>query len=320
MDKAKGIKLETQYFTLYELAEGIYAAIEKENSTGSNAGIIDLGDSTVIFDTFLNIDAARELKKASEMLTKRKTRYIINSHGHTDHFVGNCLFAEEAAAIISTEAVRDIIEKGRQAYEAEKDQYLPRIKEIYTTLKSNSHTENKSDLYNELQFLESLTKPGVELRAPNTVIETEMTMYGSKRTLHLKTFGTAHSPGDMIAYLPEDKICFMGDLLSNHGHAWLGSGSPEHFIEALEEISKYDIESFIPGHGALSKREDVLAQIQYINEMLHLVKTKNSLNIEGYSINDLSPMFREWKSLCFSWNINFLVERMKKENTEEASA
>lgn len=312
MEETKKIELETPYFTLYELAEGVYAAIEKENNAGSNAGIIDLGDRTVVFDTFLNIDAARELKKASEMLTRRKASYVINSHSHTDHFVGNCLFPE-ASAIISTDTARDIIVFANQEFEKEKDQYSPRIKEIYAALKAGVSGNEKSDLNNELQFLESLVKPGVELHAPNATIKSEMILHGSKRSLHLKSFDKAHSPGDMIAYLPDDKICFMGDLLSNHGHAWLGSGSPEQFIEALEEILRYEISDYVPGHGALSGREDVLAQIQYINEMLHLVKKKNSMDVGDYSVNDLSPMFREWRSLCFTWNINFLIERMKKQ-------
>lgn len=311
MEDSRKVKLETQHFTLFELADGVYAAIEKENKTGSNAGIIDLGDSTVIFDTFLNLDAAKELNIAAQQLTGRAASYIINSHGHTDHFVGNCLFSK-TAAIISTEQVRDIIAKGRMEFEAEKDQYPPRIREIYAELKSGKPIDNKANLYNELQFLENLAKPGVELSVPDVTIKTEMILHGSKRSLHLKTFDMAHSPGDMIGYLPEDKICFMGDLLSNNGHAWLGSGSPEGFIEALEEILKYHICDFVPGHGALSGRADVLAQIQYINEMIHLVKNKDSNQVEDYSINDLSPMFREWRSLCFSWNINFLIEKMKK--------
>lgn len=315
MESAKKIRLETQHFTLFELADGVYAAIEKEHNTGSNAGIIDLGDCTVIFDTFLNIDAARELKRAAEQLTGRMASYVINSHSHTDHFIGNCIFSERTA-IVSTKPVREAIAKAREEFAAEKDQYAPRVKEIEDALKLEA-AGNIQDLHNELLFLKNLIKRDVEIRVPNATIEKEMVLHGSKRSLHLKTFDIAHSPGDMIAYLPDDKICFMGDLLSNKGHAWLGSGNPERFIEVLGELLDFDICDFIPGHGELSTRVDVLAQVQYINEMIHLVKKKGSLKVEDYSVTDLSPMFREWRSLCFSWNINFLIERMKKPAAEE---
>lgn len=319
MEDLKKVKLETQHFILFELKDGVYAAIEKEYNTGSNAGIIDLGDNTVIFDTFLNIDAANELKRAAEQLTGRMTSYVINSHSHTDHFIGNCLFSERTS-IISTKPVRDTIAQAKQEFATEKSQYAPRVKEIEAALNSGEKVSNLQDLNNELLFLKNLTKRGVDIRIPNVTVEKEMVLYGCKRNLHLKAFDMAHSPGDMIAYLPDEKICFMGDLLSNHGHAWLGSGNPEGFLEALDEILRYDIIDFIPGHGALSLRIDVLSQIQYINEMIHLVKKKKSFNVEDYSINDLSPMFREWRSLCFTWNINFLIERMKKNGAEEQSA
>lgn len=51
------VKFNSENFSVLELTEGVYAAIEKGNNTGSNAGIIDLGNYTVVFDTFLNIDA-----------------------------------------------------------------------------------------------------------------------------------------------------------------------------------------------------------------------------------------------------------------------
>jgi hypothetical protein len=83
-------------------------------------------------------------------------------------------------------------------------------------------------------------------------------------------------------------------------------------IDALVDLLKYDIKYFVPGHGRLSTKEDVLSEIRYLNEIIELVKDKNSLNEKDYSIDELSPMFREWKSLCFQWNIKYLVDRMKK--------
>ncbi|MGZ4123740.1 MAG: MBL fold metallo-hydrolase, partial [Tumebacillaceae bacterium] len=75
----------SEYFTLQQVADGVYAAISKEG-TGSwaNAGIIDLGDQTLIFDTFATPKAAEDLRKAAELLTGRSTCIVINSHDHID--------------------------------------------------------------------------------------------------------------------------------------------------------------------------------------------------------------------------------------------
>lgn len=58
-----------RHFQLEQLAEGVYAAISI-NGTGSmsNAGIVDLGETTLIFDTFATPQAAQDLRKAAEEL------------------------------------------------------------------------------------------------------------------------------------------------------------------------------------------------------------------------------------------------------------
>ena len=66
---------EYQHFTLHELAPGVFMA---QAVTGrgavSNAGIIDLGDQTVVFDTFMTHPAGSELREAALSLTGREPR------------------------------------------------------------------------------------------------------------------------------------------------------------------------------------------------------------------------------------------------------
>jgi glyoxylase-like metal-dependent hydrolase (beta-lactamase superfamily II) len=154
----------------------------------------------------------------------------------------------------------------------------------------------------------------VEIRLPDLTVDEEIVLHGNKRSVKLLQYETAHSSGDIIAYLPDDKVCFMGDLLFTESHPWFGSGNPEKLENALEEILKFDIDYYVPGHGRLSMKEDVLLQMQYINEITELVEKKKSLDVKDYSTEELSPIFKNWKSLCFSWNIKYLIERIQKEN------
>lgn len=310
MEVIKVINFDSENFVLTELSQGVFAAIEKGDNTGSNAGIIDQGESTVIFDTFLNIDAAMELKRAAKELTGREPAFVINSHSHTDHIIGNCIFSN-STPIISSKKVREMIAVSHKEFQEEKVQYAPRIEEIHEILNKDEDCPELADLNNELNFLINLVKPGVEIRVPDMTIESETTLYGSKRKVQLVPFASAHSTGDTIAYLPDDKICFTGDILFSEYQPWFGSGNPEQLISILEGLLKLDIEYFVPGHGRISTKDDVAMQIQYINEMLRLVDSKKSLNVKDYCIEELSPVFRGWRGLCFSWNINFLVERLK---------
>lgn len=310
MKNVKDVKFASENFTVLELSEGVYAVIEKRKNTGSNAGIIDLGNHTVVFDTFLNIDASRELKKASEELTGKKASFIINSHSHTDHIIGNCLFPDNSV-IVSSKKVREMIEVSRKEFEGEKDQYYPRVEEVERLINTVEDSAELEDLKNELLFLKNLVKPGLKIRVPDLTIDKETIIHGSKRSLQLIQYDTAHSSGDIIAYLPDDKVCFVGDLLFTESHPWFGSGNPEKLMNALEDILQFDIKYFVPGHGRLSTKEDVLLEMQYINEITQLVQRKKSLDEKDYRADELSPAFKEWKSLCFPWNIKYLIERMQ---------
>ena len=311
MIKVKEVNFKTENFSLLEIAEGVYAAIEKGDNTGSNAGFIDLGNYTVVFDTFLNIDASRELMEASEQFTGRKASFVINSHSHTDHIVGNSLFPA-STVVISSKKVREMIEFTGSAFEKEKDEYKPRIIEVEGLLNTVLDDRELKNLNNELNFLRNLVKPGVKIRVPDLTFESEVVIHGSKRSLKLVQCDIAHSPGDLWGYIPEEKICFAGDLLFADYQPWFGSGNPEKLIETLEELLKYDIECIVPGHGRLSTKEDILLQIQYLKEMLHLVEGKKSNNLEDYSVEELSPVFRQWRGLCFHWNIRYLINRINK--------
>jgi len=84
----------SEHFQLERLADGVYAAIDIEGQAAhSNAGIVDLGDRTLIFDAFLTPTAAEDLRAAAEHLTGRAATTVVNSHTHTDHCLGNQVFA-----------------------------------------------------------------------------------------------------------------------------------------------------------------------------------------------------------------------------------
>jgi len=93
---------ESKHFKLEKLADGVYATIHKIGGHAiCNAGIIDLGGKTVIFDTFLSPTAAKELLKIVKELKLSPIAYVVNSHYHNDHIRGNQVFGDNVI-IIST--------------------------------------------------------------------------------------------------------------------------------------------------------------------------------------------------------------------------
>ena len=99
--------VDSAFFTLYKLSSHCYAAIEKKGATtGSNAGFVDLGDKVVVFDTFVNVNAAKDLLQCVKKVTNKKPSFIVNSHYHLDHCGGNEVFN---SPIIATKSIREKI-------------------------------------------------------------------------------------------------------------------------------------------------------------------------------------------------------------------
>src|ERR1051326_5099847 len=100
---AQNSKIVSKHFTIQQLKPGVWAVINKDETGYAicNAGIIDLGDKTIVFDAFISPLAADDLKKAAEQLTHRPVTFLINSHFHDDHIRGDQVFVP-GAHIIST--------------------------------------------------------------------------------------------------------------------------------------------------------------------------------------------------------------------------
>lgn len=300
----KEVDFQSKLLHVYEVSSGVYALIEKERGiAGSNSGIIDLGNDVIIFDTFLNIDASKEIKKVCEYVIGKNPTYIINSHSHMDHIVGNGLFNDKVKIVSSMETKKEI-QKIKKDFDSERNQYKNKEEELSQKLMLEKNETEIANIKNELNFITNLAKPNVEIRVPNLIFNNELILFGSNKKLYLKTYPVGHSLGDTIAILPKEKICFTGDILFQGSHPWIGSGEPEQNIEILEYLLEEDIEYFIPGHGKMASKEDLKKQIRYIKELITLSDKKNNITIE-----DLAEEFQNWNGVCFPWNIEFLQKR-----------
>ncbi|MBM4162577.1 MAG: MBL fold metallo-hydrolase, partial [Ignavibacteria bacterium] len=102
-------EMPSQHFDLVKLTDGVYAAIETPGGSAvSNAGIVDLGDAALVFDTFMSLQVAKELAGVVEKLLRKPVRYVVNSHYHKDHIWGNQVFVP-GATIISSRWTRDAL-------------------------------------------------------------------------------------------------------------------------------------------------------------------------------------------------------------------
>jgi cyclase len=260
-------------FTINPVGKGIYAAIP---NGGSNAGIVDLGDQTLVFDTFTTVGAAKELKMAAEHLTGRAPSLVINSHAHADHYQGNVAFSNHAVVIASTKTRQAIAEEGLLRLERMKNSMMEQANDLRKRLELSTDDQEKIQIQAVLreydEFFEDYPEPE-DLRVPVLTFEKSIIFHGTQRKAELITFGGAHSPCDAVLWLPDDEILFSADLIIPNDNLILTQGQPENWEPILDQLEALHPRTIVPGHGQIVSVDEGFQWARfYLRYMFRLVR------------------------------------------------
>ncbi|MCO6496764.1 MAG: MBL fold metallo-hydrolase [Chitinophagaceae bacterium] len=308
----------SKHFDIKELAPGVWAAINNDHYGHAicNAGIIDLGTEVLIFDPFMNIDAATDLKAAARQLTGKPVKYVINSHYHNDHIRGNQLFKPEAT-IISTRQTRidQSIHEPQERTEEMKsaDKVLAALQQQYKSIENPEATE----LPLWIAYFEGIVSsaPLLQLVIPDVTFDSEMWIYGSERDVQLVEYKNGHTASDCMLFLPKEGIVFAGDLFFVERHAFFGDGNPDEWfrhLTALEENPVYS--TFVPGHGPVGSKKEIAALKSYITDLQKIVREEIDKGLADDAIikSPVPEPYKSWKlSRFYAENLNFLVKTMR---------
>jgi cyclase len=305
---------ESKHFQLSELAQGIYAAICGQRGAGvGNAGLIDLGERTLVFDTFLTPQAAADLQAMALELTGRQADLVINSHYHNDHIWGNQVFLP-GALILSCEGTRQLIAtEGQDEFNWYGARSAARLQELRQEYDQAEDAAEKERLLPWLDYYGGLAEafPGLKMCPPQMTFEDRLTIYGRDRRLELITFENGHTGSDTILYLPDDQILFAADLLFVQVHPFLSEGDPFQLLAILENIAEMAFTKIVPGHGPVGTKDDVRALSAYVR---HCIQTAENLIAEGNTDEDtvaelpISEAYEEWAiPHFFQMNIRYLI-------------
>lgn len=304
---------QSPHFLLRPLADGVYVAFATETGAATcNAGIVDLGDATLVFDTFLTPQAGAALRAAAEALTGRPVDYVVNSHYHNDHIRGTQEF--RGAAVIASEQTRDLIAtKGAEETRWDSE-VLPQRRALWEEqLRAATDPQEQRELALWVAYgraiLESL--PGLRLVLPQLTFKHRLTIHGPARRVELIAL-SGHTPDDVVMVLPEDGIAFLADLLFVRMHPYLADGDPDLWLASLEDIERCGATTLVPGHGPLGTAADIAQLRRYIAAVQ---ETARSLIDSGRGPEGVLPIpraFRRWGfSRFYAANVRFVWERTR---------
>ena len=312
---------KSMHFQVRRLTHGVYAAIASDQDyAGCNVGIIDIGDRTILFDTFVSPEAARDLLKVTEQLVSQRITHVINSHEHSDHIRGNQTLGSDVDIISTALTCEAIARNEPQEIEWEKETIAEKVSDAQSRLDAEKDEKRRHNLASSLAYLHAINKSRLELkmRLPNVTFEHRLTIRGTKRTIELLPLA-GHTASDVVLILPEDKIAFMGDLLFVNCHPFLASGSPEHWKKSLDVVKTFGVQVVVPGHGPVGKFENLSLMQQYIQSLENIVANmiKCGKSIKQVSSEQAPSPFDIWVSPhnFFVTNLEFLYKRaMRSKN------
>ncbi len=218
----------SRHFTLHQLDIGVYSAIANDGGWAiCNAGIVNLGDHTLVFDTFVNQDAAKDLREAAERISGRAVDYVINSHRHGDHVRGNQAFS--GARIIATSKTRDVMAGLKKTFysniESLRMDNEKELEKILATPEDPDATLQEGYIRGALEGLKTLN-----YTLPDITFETTLRFHERDVKLEAITYGGGHTESDSLLYLADQQIAFLGDLLFINYQPYLAHGDCDQLI------------------------------------------------------------------------------------------
>ena len=307
------IPFASKHFTLYQLAAGVFAAVAVSGGAAvSNAGIIDLGGRTLIFDTFMTPEAARDLRLAAQQLTGRDPELVINSHYHNDHIWGNQVFKPQSLIISTAQTLKLIQTQGQVELKDAHETSAGRVEQFSKQYEAVQDEKKKQDLLLWIGYYQALVNnlPELTVRLPDITFENRLAIRGSDRSVELISFENSHAGSDTILVMPDAGIIFMADLLFVKSHPYLAEGNVFRLLNSLKQISSMGANVLVPGHGGLGSAADLRSNVDYIStcvETAQMLAAEGDVSDARIAREDVPTRFEDWElSRFFTINLKSL--------------
>jgi glyoxylase-like metal-dependent hydrolase (beta-lactamase superfamily II) len=230
------------------VADGVYAVITpardfpnpENKGWNSNSAFVVTKDGVLLIDTGSSETIGQALKKTIASVTDKPVRWIVNTHGHADHWLGNGAFA--GTEIIASSTVRGRIEK-------ESADWVERF---------NSMTQGA-------------TGPSRVVK-PTRVIDTRTVLSFGEVKVELIPSKDSHSPGDLAVWLPGKGALITGDVVYSDRLPATFDARLQQWATFLGELEALKPAKVIPGHGSVADVSAIRRQREYFDSLWKLVQ------------------------------------------------
>jgi glyoxylase-like metal-dependent hydrolase (beta-lactamase superfamily II) len=285
--------LQEKKVSFTKLSDNAYAYTAEGDP---NTGIIVGDDAVLVLDTQATPVMAQDVIRRIREVTDKPVKYLLLTHYHAVRVLGASAYG--ADHVIASEDTRDlIVERGEQ----DKASEIGRFPRLFRNVES--------------------VPPG--LTWPTITFTGKMTLWLGKLEVQLLQLGRGHTKGDTVAWLPQQKILFSGDLVEFDATPYAGDAYFKDWPHTLDAISALQPLALVPGRGAaLTTPEQVAAGLAgtraFISDVYESVqagvKSGKDLNaVYKDTCAKLKPKYGQW--VIFDHCMPFDVTRCYDEAT-----
>ena len=236
---------EDYAMTPEEVAPGVYAVMtpardfpSRENlGWNANMAFVVTGDGVLVVDTGSSEIMGVALRETIRAVTDQPVRWIVNTHSHGDHWLGNHAFADHDPEIMA----------GPEAAARMRDE-----------------ADGWIDSFREMT--EGVTGDTTPL-FPNRLVEVrEARQFGDTEVVVIPS-GGAHSPGDLLVWLPESRVLIPGDVVYTDRAPSVWDGDVARWMDLLNELIALEPGVVVPGHGRIEGPETLVRLRGYLEAL-----------------------------------------------------
>ena len=213
-----------------QVADNVFAIITptrefpnaQNGGWNSNSAFVVTASGVLLFDTGSSQSIGRALRQTIARVTDKPVRWIINSHEHGDHWLGNAAFTDPLPQIYASQTVADMIRNAGKRW---------------------------VETFNNMTG--GITGDSTVVVPNHPVTQTlELNLDGVQVQMLLS--GGSHSPGDLMLWLPQSRVLIPGDVVYSDRMPSTGAGDLRQWIETLQTLRALQPAVVIPGHGVVT--------------------------------------------------------------------
>jgi glyoxylase-like metal-dependent hydrolase (beta-lactamase superfamily II) len=207
--------------------------------------------------------AAENAIRLVRSVTSKPVSVLVNTHWHGDHHFGNATWRAAYPGLLVVghpNTRRDVLGAGARYLGKMEAQLAPMLQQLQERVERGEASERQRTLLADGRLALQEARRTV-LSPPDLTVADALVLHRGAREIHVRHLGRGNTEGDLVVWLPKERVVAAGDLVVAPIPYGFGS-FPREWIEALERLAALDFELLVPGHGEVQRDARFLRELQ----------------------------------------------------------